>query len=78
MDIAQGHAIEARLYAENPEHSFMPAVGTILRWQTPRGASAFEFNTSGIRVDSGVQLGDEVQCARDTQHTGVCASPTLE
>ena len=57
---AQGHAFEARVYAEIPEHDFMPAVGTILRWQTPGGASAFEFNTSGVRIDSGVQPGDEV------------------
>lgn len=45
-----GHAVEARLYAENPETGFLPAVGTLARCEL-----------SGIgRVDSGVIEGDEV------------------
>jgi 3-methylcrotonyl-CoA carboxylase alpha subunit len=46
----QGHAIEARLYAEDPEHGFLPACGTLVRFQPPV--------SDGIRVDSGFRQGD--------------------
>jgi propionyl-CoA carboxylase alpha chain len=47
-----GHAIEARLYAEDPRHGFLPATGTLDR---------FRFAESeGIRVDSGVEDGSEI------------------
>ena len=48
----RGHAIEARVYAENPEKGFLPSPGTIESWQEPRG--------EGVRVDSGVEAGSEV------------------
>ncbi|RAL23620.1 acetyl-CoA carboxylase biotin carboxylase subunit [Lujinxingia litoralis] len=41
-----GHAIECRIYAENPEKMFMPAPGTITTWTPPQG--------EGVRLDSGV------------------------
>ena len=47
-----GHAIEARLYAENPAGDFLPVTGPILWWQEPAG--------EGVRVESGIQTGDEV------------------
>lgn len=47
-----GHAIEARLYAEDPASDFLPATGPVHLWQPATGA--------GIRVDSGIQTGDEV------------------
>jgi propionyl-CoA carboxylase alpha chain len=43
-----GHAIEARIYAEDPKNDFLPATGTLVGW-TP--------NTDGIRWDSGVEEG---------------------
>jgi 3-methylcrotonyl-CoA carboxylase alpha subunit len=46
----EGHAIEARVYAEDPEHGFLPSTGTIV---------ALEFPDT-IRVDSGIEAGDEV------------------
>ncbi|MGN6749165.1 MAG: acetyl/propionyl/methylcrotonyl-CoA carboxylase subunit alpha [Xanthobacteraceae bacterium] len=45
-----GHAIEARVYAEDPEHGFLPSTGTIV---------ALEFPTD-VRVDSGVEAGNDV------------------
>jgi 3-methylcrotonyl-CoA carboxylase alpha subunit len=47
-----GHAIEARLYAENPERNFLPATGTLHKLRLPEG--------EGVRVDSGVREGDLV------------------
>lgn len=52
-DIAlKGHAIEARILAEDPERDFMPCPGTITRWVPPAGP--------GIRVDAAVQEGSTV------------------
>ena len=45
-----GHAIEARVYAEDPEHGFLPSTGTIVALELPRD----------IRVDSGVETGGQV------------------
>ena len=47
-----GHAIEARLYAEDPAAGFLPQTGKILRWTLPSG--------SGIRVDHGLADGSEI------------------
>ena len=53
MDHApQGHAIECRIYAEDPYHDFVPSIGTLLRWRPPSGP--------GLRLDSGVTEGQEV------------------
>ena len=45
-----GHAVEARVYAEDPENGFLPSTGKIVGLELPRG----------IRVDSGVEAGGEV------------------
>lgn len=47
-----GHAIEVRLYAENPVNDFLPSTGPMLYWHEPQGL--------GIRVDSGAETGSEV------------------
>ena len=49
----RGHAIEARIYAENPANNFMPSTGRIRRLRAPDRHPA-------IRLDSGVEQGDEV------------------
>ena len=47
-----GHAVEARLYAEDPEKEFLPSTGKLWALDFPDG--------EGIRVDTGVEAGDEV------------------
>lgn len=49
---AKGHAVEARLYAEDPEKGFLPSTGKLWALRFPEG--------EGIRVDSGVEAGDTV------------------
>lgn len=56
---AQGHAFEARLYAESPARGFMPGIGTLQRWRVPSGAVAFT-RDGDVRVDSAVREGDQV------------------
>ncbi len=48
----RGHAIEVRLYAEDPRNNFMPQTGSVLRWDIP--------SRDGIRVDHGIQAGQVV------------------
>lgn len=48
----KGHAIEVRLYAEDPAQEFLPQSGRIHKWQPPVGA--------GIRVDAGIVSGQEI------------------
>lgn len=55
----QGHAFEARLYAESVANNFLPATGSVRRWQVPANASFFD-NSSTVRIDSGVSEGDAV------------------
>ncbi|MET4208677.1 acetyl/propionyl/methylcrotonyl-CoA carboxylase subunit alpha [Bradyrhizobium sp. LA2.1] len=48
-----GHAVEARVYAENPTKNFMPSVGRISTWRLPA-------ETGGLRIDAGYREGDTV------------------
>jgi len=48
-----GHAFEARIYAEDPDHDFLPATGTLTYLQAPE-------ENRHVRVDTGVLQGDEV------------------
>ena len=52
-----GHAIEARICAENPDNNFLPATGTLHLYRKP-AASAFEIDE--VRVDDGVREGDAI------------------
>jgi 3-methylcrotonyl-CoA carboxylase alpha subunit len=52
-----GHAIEARICAENPDNNFLPATGALRVYRKPEH-SAFE--RSGVRIDDGVREGDAI------------------
>jgi geranyl-CoA carboxylase alpha subunit len=52
-----GHAVEARVYAEDPSKDFLPATGRVLLWQPPVSA--------GSRVDAGIQTGDIISTYYD-------------
>ncbi len=47
-----GHAVEVRLYAEDPRNNFMPQTGKICLWDYPQ--------RPGIRMDHGIQTGQEI------------------
>ncbi len=55
----QGHAIEARICAENPDNNFLPATGTLNVYGLP-SHTTFERAPHGVRVDSGVREGDTI------------------
>ena len=55
--VISGHAIEARLYAEDPRHDFLPVTGMIHRFEVP--------DLPGLRVDSGVEDGSMVSVFYD-------------
>jgi len=54
-----GHALEARIYAENPHRQFLPATGKV--WHhVPPAKSNTGLSSDGVRVDTGIQAGQEV------------------
>jgi propionyl-CoA carboxylase alpha chain len=61
----RGHAIEARLYAEDPAHDWQPRAGTVHRFDIPASA--------GLRVDSGVEAGSVVGVEYDAMLAKVVA-----
>ena len=58
-----GHALEARIYAENPEKGFLPSIGTLRHMHTPN-AVTFRLGDgaapAAVRIDSGVRQGDAI------------------
>jgi len=54
-----GHAIEARIYAENPDKGFLPSTGRLRHLRAPRGGE-FSPAAGPVRVDSGVREGDAI------------------
>ena len=61
-----GHAIECRVYAEDPANNFLPATGDILLWREPSG--------EGVRVDEGIASGDAVSIYYDPMLAKVITS----
>jgi 3-methylcrotonyl-CoA carboxylase alpha subunit len=54
-----GHAIEARICAENPDNNFLPATGTLHVYGLP-ACTTFERADNAVRVDAGVREGDTI------------------
>jgi 3-methylcrotonyl-CoA carboxylase alpha subunit len=70
--VLNGHAIEARVYAENPHKNFMPSVGRIRTWHTPEPSN-------GLRIDAGYREGDAVSPHYDAMLAKVIAwAPTRD
>jgi propionyl-CoA carboxylase alpha chain len=55
--LKNGHAIECRIYAEDPENNFLPSTGTLIKHRIPTG--------TGVRVDSGIEEGQAVSINYD-------------
>ena len=80
-----GHAIEARLYAEDPARGFLPSTGHLVHLHVPEGdagsgpgrkegrADGATVGASGIRVDTGVRTGDTVSMYYDPMIAKVIA-----
>jgi acetyl-CoA carboxylase biotin carboxylase subunit len=61
----RGHAIECRIYAEDPDNNFMPSTGELKSYREPSGP--------GIRVDSGVVEGSQIPIYYDPMISKLCA-----
>ena len=61
---AAGHAVEVRLYAEDPERDFLPQIGTLSHLHWPEG----------VRIDSGVRQGDTVSMHYDPMLAKIIAT----
>jgi len=79
----RGHAVEVRLYAEDPAAGFAPQTGLITALDIPGVKAEFELvsarSTSGVRLDSGVVAGNEIGTFYDAMIAKViCWAPTRE
>jgi len=75
-----GHAVEVRLYAEDPANGYQPQSGQITAFDIPGVRAEFENLASpGIRLDTGVGAGDEIGTFYDAMIAKVIAwAPTRE
>ncbi|MEE8601864.1 acetyl/propionyl/methylcrotonyl-CoA carboxylase subunit alpha [Euzebya tangerina] len=63
--LPSGHAVEARLYAEDPARGFLPTGGQVVRFDVPEHAGLGTIGPTGVRVDAGVQTGNAVTADYD-------------
>jgi 3-methylcrotonyl-CoA carboxylase alpha subunit len=73
-----GHAFEVRIYAENPEHDFLPSTGPLIHLKLPEAIAfsvsqaapdhftgLYAASPASVRIDSGVRSGDEITSSYD-------------
>lgn len=65
--VLRGHAVEARVYAEDPERGFLPTGGDITLWE------AYQAPEAGVRTDSGVESGSSIGSTYDPMLAKVIA-----
>ena len=74
-----GHAVEARLYAEDPANGFLPASGTVRRWRRPAGARVDAALRDGLEVGTNfhfehdLEEGDPTSAVVAMRRTGTLA-----
>jgi 3-methylcrotonyl-CoA carboxylase alpha subunit len=69
---ATGHAVEVRIYAEDPARDYAPSIGTLTAFHMPD-------ETDGVRVDTGVAAGDTVSVHYDAMIAKlICHGPNRE
>jgi len=61
----RGHAVELRVYVEDPANNFLPDIGTLQTYITPKGP--------GVRVDDGFEQGMEIPIYYDPMISKLCA-----
>ncbi len=59
-EVTQGHAVEVRLYAEDPAAAYQPQTGRVVTLDLPHDAAFGPLDRAGVRVDAGFVSGDEV------------------
>lgn len=60
----EGHAVECRIYAEDPRDNFLPSTGTLTKHRIPSG--------NGVRVDAGVEEGQAITINYDPMISKLC------
>ena len=64
--VVRGHAMEARVYAEDPYRNFLPSTGRLTRYIPPR-------ESANVRVDTGVYEGGEISVFYDPMIAKLCS-----
>lgn len=74
-----GHAIELRIYSEDPQNHFLPGTGKIIYLHEPKHRDSSVNSDPNVRIETGVRQGDEVSIFYDPMISKlVCWAPTRD